>query len=111
MARIFRLAASLLCTLAVLVCVQLPASALSVIASDSFNRTVTGGWGSADVGGPWTVLDTAGSWSVTPGQAASACRRRAAAGGAGQRLVQDVDLLAELTLPRCTGSATTATAT
>ena len=37
------------------------------IATDSFSRTVTGGWGSADLGGPWTVLDTAANWSVAPG--------------------------------------------
>ena len=77
----------------------------TVIASDSFNRTVTGGWGSADVGGPWTVLDTAASWSVTPGagsiSVAGGGQRRAVLGGAS---VQDVDLLAELVLPRCTGS-------
>ncbi len=43
----------------------------AVIASDSFNRTVSNGWGTADLGGSWTVLDTPANWSVAPGQAAS----------------------------------------
>lgn len=37
--------------------------------SDSFNRTVTGGLGSADVGGAWHTVGTASSFSVTPGAA------------------------------------------
>ena len=36
----------------------------TVIASDTFNRTVAGGWGTADVGGAWTVVDAPASWSV-----------------------------------------------
>jgi hypothetical protein len=77
------------------------------IAADSFNRTVTGGWGSADVGGPWTVVDAPANWSVTPGMgritvAANGQQR----GVLGSVAVQDVDLLAKLVLPRCTGSGT-----
>ena len=75
----------------------------TVIASDSFNRTVSGGWGNADVGGPWTVLDTPSSWSVSPGAGSinvpATAQRRALLGGVS---VQDVDLLAKITLPRCT---------
>jgi PKD repeat protein len=37
-----------------------------VIASDTFDRTVAGGWGSADVGGAW-ALTSAGSFSVSGG--------------------------------------------
>jgi Concanavalin A-like lectin/glucanases superfamily/Fibronectin type III domain len=37
------------------------------LASDSFNRTVSGGWGSADVGGAWDQSGTA--YSVSPGAA------------------------------------------
>jgi hypothetical protein len=43
------------------------ARANAVIASDSFNRTASNGWGTASSGGSWTVLDTPTSWSVTPG--------------------------------------------
>ena len=80
-------------------------AANTVIASDSFNRTVSGGWGSADTGGPWTVLDSAASWSVAPGTGSIAVtatgQRRAVLGSVS---AQDVDLLAKLTLPRCTGT-------
>jgi RHS repeat-associated protein len=34
-------------------------------ASDAFNRTVTGGWGTADVGGAWSGTDS--TFSVSPG--------------------------------------------
>ena len=59
----------------------------------------------ADVGGAWTVLDSAASWSVSPGTgsvgAPATAQRRAVLSGVS---VQDVDLLAKVTLPRCTGS-------
>jgi hypothetical protein len=35
--------------------------------SDSFSRSVTGGWGSADVGGRWTTTGTASGFSVSGG--------------------------------------------
>jgi PKD repeat protein len=39
----------------------------SALASDAFGRTVSGGWGSADVGGAWTILGTAANASVGGG--------------------------------------------
>jgi PKD repeat protein len=39
------------------------------IATDAFQRTVSGGWGSADVGGAWTVTSTASSYAVSGGSA------------------------------------------
>jgi streptogramin lyase len=76
----------------------------AVLAADSFNRSVTGGWGVADVGGTWTLVDTPTSWSVTPGagsvRVAAGAQARAVLGGVS---VQDVDLLARLVLPMCTG--------
>ncbi|MDN4598305.1 PKD domain-containing protein [Leifsonia virtsii] len=39
----------------------------STIARDGFERTVTGGWGTADVGGAWTGAGTASSYSVASG--------------------------------------------
>ena len=43
----------------------------AVLASDAFDRTVTGGLGTANVGGPWTVLQSSGArQSVTPNVAA-----------------------------------------
>ncbi len=43
------------------------ARASAGIASETFNRTVSNGWGTADQGGPWTILDTPTAWSVVPG--------------------------------------------
>ncbi|MGH1525255.1 PKD domain-containing protein [Leifsonia sp. L25] len=39
----------------------------SAIASDSFQRTSTSGWGSADLGGAWTGAGSATAYTVTPG--------------------------------------------
>src|SRR5260370_30135378 len=36
-------------------------------AADSFQRTVTSGWGSADTGGWWTVVGSPWPWAVPPG--------------------------------------------
>lgn len=36
----------------------------AVLASDSFSRTVSNGWGSADAGGPWAVVGSASPYSV-----------------------------------------------
>jgi PKD repeat protein len=35
--------------------------------SDGFNRTVRGGWGSAEVGGAWSTVGTSTQFSVNPG--------------------------------------------
>jgi hypothetical protein len=37
------------------------------LATDAFGRTVTGGWGSADLGGAWTVSGTASNATVASG--------------------------------------------
>lgn len=39
-----------------------------LFAKDSFERSVTGGWGTADVGGPWSAWSTASRYSVAGGQ-------------------------------------------
>jgi hypothetical protein len=79
------------------------AGATGAIGSDSFNRTVTNGWGTSDQGGSWTVLDDASMWSVAPGagtiNAAPNVQER---GILGSTVVQDVDLLTTIVLPRCT---------
>ena len=48
--------------------VTVTAPAGQVIASDGFNRTVSNGWGTADVGGAWTRSGAAGNFSVAGGQ-------------------------------------------
>jgi hypothetical protein len=84
-----------------------PVRANNVIASDSFNRTVSKGWGTADLGGSWTVLDHPANWSVAPGVGSiNAAAKTQNRGVLSSVAVQDVDLLAKIVLPRCTGSNT-----
>ena len=51
----------------------------SVVAKDGFGRTVSGGWGSAEVGGLWTLVGPASSFAV-----AGEWADRAAFAGAGR---------------------------
>jgi PKD repeat protein len=39
----------------------------AVFAADGFERSLTGGWGSADLGGSWTTLGSAANYSVQDG--------------------------------------------
>lgn len=48
--------------------VTVTAPAGTPFASDAFRRSVSGGWGQADVGGAWTRSGAAAAVSVTPGQ-------------------------------------------
>jgi PKD repeat protein len=43
------------------------ATAPPPLAKDDFARSVTGGWGTADVGGPWSIATGASRWSVADG--------------------------------------------
>jgi hypothetical protein len=74
----------------------------SAIAQDTFTRTVTNSWGTADTGGPWTVIagaaanfdvDGARGTVVTPGGS------QQQAAHLGQVSVRDVDLRVALTFP------------
>ncbi|MFN8076562.1 MAG: PKD domain-containing protein [Kineosporiaceae bacterium] len=38
----------------------------ATLGKDTFERTGTNGWGTAEVGGPWSVLYTASNYAVTP---------------------------------------------
>ena len=49
--------------------VTVTAPSSSTLASDAFDRTVSGGLGTADTGGPWTTSSTASDYSVAPGAA------------------------------------------
>jgi hypothetical protein len=81
-------------------------SSPSVVAHDTYQRTVSNGWGSADVGGSWSLLDTPANWSVSPGtgtiRVAAGAQERGVLPGV---TVQDVDLLAQISLPLCTMGA------
>ena len=52
----------------------------AVLASDTFSRTTTTGWGSADAGGAWTITGSVSSFSVGGGTG----NVRLASAGAGQ---------------------------
>jgi hypothetical protein len=72
-----------------------PPSPGGTFASDTFSRTLTSGWGSAEAGGPWTVSSTSG-FSVGDGTG-----RMAMGAGAGRQAV----------LAGATSTSTGATAT
>lgn len=44
-------------------------SPVTAIATDTFNRAVGNGWGSADLGGAWNISGTASNYAITPGLA------------------------------------------
>ena len=76
------------------------ATAVTIYASDSFGRTASNGWGTADAGGAWTIAGTPAHWSVSPGSGNIA----ASAGGTERAYlpgvtVQDVELSAKVVLP------------
>ncbi|MFZ1286059.1 MAG: PKD domain-containing protein [Candidatus Phosphoribacter sp.] len=48
--------------------VTLTVTANPVFATDAFERTVSGGWGTADLGGAWTVSGTTSRYTVVGGQ-------------------------------------------
>lgn len=79
--------------------------ASTVIASDSFNRTVSSGWGNADTGGWWTVVGSPWSWSVSPsaGSVIVGANNEERA-YLSSFTTQDVDVVEKVVLPRCSGS-------
>ena len=68
-----------------------PPAAPEVTAADSFNRTVTGGWGNADTGGGWSLSGSASRFSVTPGAAAMTLGTAGSSLGAGLNSVSSSD--------------------
>jgi PKD repeat protein len=52
------------------VSVTAPAPGPADVVLDTFGRTVSGGWGTAEVGGPWTTSGTAANFSVAGGSGA-----------------------------------------
>ena len=57
------------------------------LAVDGFNRTVSGGWGSADTGGAWTTSGAAGNLAVSPGEATITLPTASTSAGASLRSV------------------------
>ena len=44
-----------------------PPPPVTLFVSDAFSRTVSNGWGAADIGGPWALTGAASSYSVSGG--------------------------------------------
>jgi PKD repeat protein len=74
----------------------------STVAADEFGRTVSGGWGSADVGGVWSRVGSASLFSV--GAGVGLIRVPTAGGGPtvllGSVSAADVDLLVDLSVDK-----------
>jgi hypothetical protein len=76
-------------------------------AADSFQRTLTSGWGSADTGGWWTVVGSPWSWSVSPGAGSVTVGANSEERAyLSSFTVRDVDVVEKMVLPRCSGSST-----
>jgi CSLREA domain-containing protein len=78
-----------------------------VVASDTFNRTVNGGWGTADVGGAYTVFTNTSNYSVANGYGAMTlpapgATRSALLDGVSQR---NVDIRARVALDKVASGA------
>ena len=82
-----------------------PPAAPRVLAADSFTRSVTGGWGTADTGGAWTASGGASSASVAGGTGLLRLRDRveAAAGSLDWRPESDGGWRVAATVPRTRG--------
>ena len=75
----------------------------TAFAVDGFDRSVTGGWGSADTGGAWTVTGDAANFAVTPGTGSATLPT--AGGGPGTISLdgvsaRDVDITTSVALDR-----------
>jgi hypothetical protein len=78
----------------------------SSLACDSFNRTVSGGWGNADIGGAW---NTSGSgYSVTPGSGTIVADPTTPANFLAGVSGRDVDVVAEISPPPISSTQTAA---
>jgi trimeric autotransporter adhesin len=80
-----------------------------LIASDDFTRTLTGGWGTSDLGGPWALTGSASSASVN-GAAGVVTMARASVGSRlnlGSLVSDDVDLRTSLSLDKLPVGGTT----
>lgn len=87
-----------------MVAVAVPDVALAsvVYASDSFNRTVSNGWGKADIGGTWS--GTGSAFAVSAGQGTIAADSATEVTFLPSLAVQDVDVVAKITPPAMTSA-------
>lgn len=77
----------------------------SVAVADTFQRTVTGGWGSAGTGGWWTVVGSPWSWSASSGSGSvnvgATSQEQAYLSSLN---MQNEDIVEKVTLPRYSSS-------
>lgn len=86
--------------------VQVSSGQTGAVAADAFERTVTGGWGSADAGGAWTTQGPASGFSVGGGAGLLRLGAGSLLGAVlGQVSVTDADLTATVSVDKTsTGS-------
>jgi PKD repeat protein len=78
---------------------------LTPFATDTFNRTVTGGWATSTVGGAWTVAGSTTMYSVAPGAGKhKVASGQTAASYLGSVASADTDLRVDVTLDRAAGT-------
>ncbi len=76
-----------------------------IAANDTFQRTVSGGWGSANKGGWWSVVGSPWNWSVKPGAGSVSVGADSDERAYLSRFtIQDVNIEEKLVLPLCNGS-------
>jgi len=77
------------------------AASVTTYASDTFNRTATNGWGTADAGGAWSISGTAANWSVSPSAGSvNVPPNGQERGSLATVAVRDVEILNKVVLPR-----------
>ncbi len=80
------------------------AAALTPFATDTFNRTATGGWASSTVGGAWTVFGSTSMYSVASGAGKQkVVSGQTAASYLGSVASSDTDLRVDVALSRAAG--------
>jgi PKD repeat protein len=87
--------------------VTVTAPPVQFLAQDSFGRTVTGGWGSADQGGAWSLSSSASAFSVSGGTGRFTADKGAGAFAALRSVsATDLDTTVEVSMsPRPDGNA------
>lgn len=75
---------------------------------DTYNRSVSGGWGTADSGGAWSIAGTPSNWSVAPVTGSITVSPKGTELGYQSSVsVRDVEILTKVVLPLGPGSANT----
>lgn len=84
-----------------------PLSMQAATVVDSFSRTTSNGWGTADIGGAWTVVTNPANWSTSPSSGSAAVAVNTEEYAYSAAVARDVDVTAKLTdqLGGCAGGS------